>query len=127
MAVPGRHTTAYFLLSLYAQGFVPVEVRYDRILPMVAQGEVEAGLIIHESRFTYPRYGLVQVVDLGAWWEERTGLPCPWGPSSPGATWGKGLSGLWTRRCGEAWPTPSPTPRRLWTTCGPTPRSFPMR
>ena len=65
VAVPGRHTTAYFLLSLYAQGFVPVEVRYDRILPMVAQGEVEAGLIIHESRFTYPRYGLVQVVDLG--------------------------------------------------------------
>lgn len=91
MAVPGRHTTAYFLLSLYAQGFVPVEVRYDRILPMVAQGEVEAGLIIHESRFTYPRYGLVQVVDLGAWWEERTGLPLPLGAILARRDLGEGL------------------------------------
>jgi len=91
VAVPGRHTTAYFLLSLYAQGFVPVEVRYDRILPMVAQGEVEAGLIIHESRFTYPRYGLVQVVDLGAWWEERTGLPLPLGAILARRDLGEGL------------------------------------
>ncbi|MDM7323709.1 MAG: 1,4-dihydroxy-6-naphthoate synthase [Thermus sp.] len=79
VAVPGRNTTAFLLLSLYAEGFEPVEVRYDRILPLVAQGEVEAGLIIHESRFTYPQYGLERVLDLGEWWEEETGLPLPLG------------------------------------------------
>ncbi|SDE39358.1 1,4-dihydroxy-6-naphthoate synthase [Thermus arciformis] len=79
VAIPGRNTTAFLLLSLYAEGFSPVEVRYDRILPMVAQGEVEAGLIIHESRFTYPNYGLLRVVDLGEWWEGETGLPLPLG------------------------------------------------
>jgi 1,4-dihydroxy-6-naphthoate synthase len=79
VAIPGRNTTAFLLLSLYGEGFLPVEVRYDQILPMVARGEVEAGLIIHESRFTYPQYGLVKLLDLGAWWEERTGLPLPLG------------------------------------------------
>ena len=79
VAIPGRNTTAFLLLSLYAEGFEPVEVRYDRIMPLVAQGEVEAGLIIHESRFTYPEYGLVRVLDLGEWWEGETGLPLPLG------------------------------------------------
>ncbi|GAB5603352.1 1,4-dihydroxy-6-naphthoate synthase [Thermus sp. FJN-A] len=79
VAVPGRNTTAFLLLSLYGRGFQPVEVRYDQILPLVARGEVEAGLIIHESRFTYPQYGLVKVLDLGEWWEEATGLPLPLG------------------------------------------------
>ncbi len=79
VAIPGRNTTAFLLLSLYGEGFLPVEVRYDQIMPMVARGEVEAGLIIHESRFTYPQYGLVKLLDLGEWWEERTGLPLPLG------------------------------------------------
>ncbi|GGN04147.1 1,4-dihydroxy-6-naphtoate synthase [Thermus composti] len=79
VAIPGRNTTAFLLLSLYAQGFQPVEVRYDRILPLVAAGEVEAGLIIHESRFTYSQYGLVKLLDLGEWWEGETGLPLPLG------------------------------------------------
>ncbi|KGQ20881.1 menaquinone biosynthesis family protein [Thermus filiformis] len=79
VAVPGRNTTAFLLLSLWAEDFQPVEVRYDRIMPMVASGEVEAGLIIHESRFTYPEYGLVKLLDLGEWWEEWTGLPLPLG------------------------------------------------
>lgn len=89
VAVPGRNTTAFLLLSLYLasqgsrgtypEGFLPVEVRYDRIMPLVASGEVEAGLIIHESRFTYPEYGLVKLLDLGEWWEEWTGLPLPLG------------------------------------------------
>src|SRR5690606_24075102 len=43
----------------------------------VADGTVDAGLIIHESRFTYAEHGLVQVADLGAWWEQETGLPVP--------------------------------------------------
>ncbi len=52
-------------------------MRYDRILRAIADGEVDAGLIIHESRFTYADHGLVKVVDLGDWWEKETGLPVP--------------------------------------------------
>jgi len=79
IAIPGTNTTAFMLLSLYGTGFFPVEMRYDRILPAVQSGQVDAGLIIHESRFTYPRYGLVKVLDLGEWWEAQTGLPIPLG------------------------------------------------
>lgn len=81
IAHPGRYTTAFLLLSLLlGEGtFEPVQLRYDRIMPAVAAGEVDAGLIIHESRFTYPEHGLVQLLDLGAWWEGETGLPLPLG------------------------------------------------
>lgn len=78
LAIPGRDTTAYRLLRLAAPALADVvELRYDRILQAVACGEVDAGLIIHESRFTYADHGLVQVMDLGAWWEQDTGLPVP--------------------------------------------------
>jgi 1,4-dihydroxy-6-naphthoate synthase len=53
------------------------ELRYDRILDAVVACEVDAGLIIHESRFTYREHGLVSVADLGEWWEGETGLPVP--------------------------------------------------
>ncbi len=78
VAIPGRETTAYRLLRLAAPiiGEV-VEMRYDRILRSVADGDVDAGLIIHESRFTYAEHGLHQAVDLGDWWEGETGLPVP--------------------------------------------------
>jgi 1,4-dihydroxy-6-naphthoate synthase len=78
LAIPGRDTTAFLLLRL-AAGMPEevVELRYDRILGAVARGDVPAGLVIHESRFTYAEHGLVQVADLGAWWEEETGLPVP--------------------------------------------------
>jgi 1,4-dihydroxy-6-naphthoate synthase len=78
LAIPGRGTTAYRLLQLAAAPVTePVEMRYDRILHAVSSGEVDAGLIIHESRFTYPDHGLVKVVDLGEWWERETSLPVP--------------------------------------------------
>jgi len=78
VAVPGYDTTAFLLLRLAAQSLGDVvELRYDRILDAVAQGEVDAGLIIHESRFTYADHGLVAVADLGDWWEGETGLPVP--------------------------------------------------
>lgn len=78
IAIPGRETTAWRLLSLASPpGGEVVEMRYDRILSAVARGEVHAGLIIHESRFTYPDHGLVRVADLGGWWERETGLPVP--------------------------------------------------
>jgi 1,4-dihydroxy-6-naphthoate synthase len=78
IAVPGLETTAFLLLRLAAPALGEVvELRYDRILDAVATGEVDAGLIIHESRFTYHEHGLVSVADLGNWWEGETGLPVP--------------------------------------------------
>lgn len=78
VAIPGRETTAYRLLRLAAPSIGDaVELRYDRILRAVADGEVDAGLIIHESRFTYQDHGLVKVSDLGDWWEGETRLPVP--------------------------------------------------
>ena len=80
VAVPGLHTTAYLLLRLYAQELGPVvPLRYDRIIPALLSGEVEAGLLIHEGRFVYREYGLLCLEDLGRWWEEKTALPLPLG------------------------------------------------
>jgi 1,4-dihydroxy-6-naphthoate synthase len=78
IAVPGRETTAYLLLRLAAPELGDVvELRYDGILDAVVAGDVDAGLIIHESRFTYAEHGLVSVADLGEWWEGETGLAVP--------------------------------------------------
>jgi 1,4-dihydroxy-6-naphthoate synthase len=78
VAIPGRETTAFRLLRLAAPSLDQVvELRYDQILPAVERGEVRAGLVIHESRFTYQDHGLSKVVDLGDWWENETGLPVP--------------------------------------------------
>lgn len=78
IAVPGRETTAFLLLRLAAPELGEVvELRYDRILDAVVSGEADAGLIIHESRFTYAEHGLVSVADLGELWEESTSLPVP--------------------------------------------------
>ena len=78
LAIPGAQTTAFRLLRLAAPvtGTV-VEMRYDEILNAVATGIVDAGLIIHESRFTYAAHGLHCASDLGDWWERETGLPVP--------------------------------------------------
>lgn len=79
-AIPGTLTTAYLLLRLALGGrTVTRAMRFDTIVDAVAQGEVDAGLIIHESRFTYQRAGLACVADLGAWWEQSTGHPIPLG------------------------------------------------
>ena len=78
VAIPGRETTAYRLLRLAAPTLgTVVDLRYDRILRAVADGDVDAGLIIHESRFTYADHGLSLAADLGHWWEQETGLPVP--------------------------------------------------
>ncbi len=80
IAVPGLLTTAALLLARCLQPEVPVlPMRYDRIMPAVASGEVAAGVVIHEGRFTYPRYGLSKILDLGQWWEDATGMPVPLG------------------------------------------------
>lgn len=80
IAVPGLMTTAHLLLGLYlGQAPLSVPMVFDTIMPKVTSGEFEAGLIIHESRFTYEEHGLTCVDDLGAFWERETGLPIPLG------------------------------------------------
>lgn len=81
IAIPGERTTAFLLLQM-ALGGRPKHVermRFDRIIPAVAEGKVDAGLIIHESRFTYRDAGLIAIADLGEWWENFTLLPIPLG------------------------------------------------
>jgi 1,4-dihydroxy-6-naphthoate synthase len=82
VAIPGELTTAYLLFRLWAGEGIPARVEvvpFQEIMPGVAAGRYHAGLVIHEARFTYPRYGLRALVDLGAWWEQDTGLPIPLG------------------------------------------------
>lgn len=80
VAVPGELTTANLLMRLWApQIRTPIFTRYDRIMDMVASGEVDMGVLIHEGRFTYAQAGLVLLADLGQWWQRRTGLPIPLG------------------------------------------------
>lgn len=80
IAIPGTLTTANLLLQLYSDGFSDVvPMSFDRIMPALRNGEVAAGVIIHESRFTYRAAGFHAVQDLGAWWEAETGLPLPLG------------------------------------------------
>ncbi len=85
VAVPSERSTAYVLFRLWAAQQVPAGVGeiiilpFHEIMPAVSDGLVDAGLVIHEARFTYPAYGLNLLADLGSWWEAETGLPIPLG------------------------------------------------
>ncbi|WP_412540677.1 1,4-dihydroxy-6-naphthoate synthase [Longispora sp. K20-0274] len=80
VAVPGDRTTAYLLFRLWAQAEYQITVvPFHEIMPGVAAGRWDAGLVIHEARFTYSEHGLVALADLGEWWEGETGLPIPLG------------------------------------------------
>ena len=80
IAIPGKMTTANFLLSLaYPNARDKHETLFSDIEDAVLHGEADAGLIIHENRFTYQQKGLVKLVDLGEYWETSTGLPIPLG------------------------------------------------
>jgi len=82
VAVPGDRTTSYLLLRMWAGREQPSSVTimpFHKIMPAVAAGRFDAGLVIHEGRFTYHQYGVSPIVDLGAWWEQDTGLPVPLG------------------------------------------------
>jgi 1,4-dihydroxy-6-naphthoate synthase len=92
IAVPGDRTTAYLLMRLWCESASvradplaqsgPADVTivpFAEIMPAVAAGRFDAGLVIHEARFTYPRHGLHRLVDLGEWWETTTGRPIPLG------------------------------------------------
>jgi 1,4-dihydroxy-6-naphthoate synthase len=79
IAIPGELTTAHLALRLWQPNVETVIVPFDRILDVVAAGEVVAGVVIHEGQLTYQEMGLGAVVDLGAWWKADTGLPLPLG------------------------------------------------
>jgi 1,4-dihydroxy-6-naphthoate synthase len=82
VAVPSERSTAFLLFRLWASGQRPERIDvlpFASIMPAVRDGSYDAGLVIHEARFTYPSYGLTALVDLGAWWESDTGLPIPLG------------------------------------------------
>ena len=79
VAVPGELTTAFLTLKLFAPDIETVTVEFDKIIPAVLAGEYDAGLIIHEGQLTYARDGLKKIIDVGAWWQEQTGLPLPLG------------------------------------------------
>jgi 1,4-dihydroxy-6-naphthoate synthase len=80
IAIPGKYTTANFLLSVaFPNAHDKTELVFSDIEPAVLDGRFDAGLIIHENRFTYEAKGLRKVVDLGEFWESTTGAPIPLG------------------------------------------------
>ncbi|KAF0234169.1 MAG: hypothetical protein FD177_1081 [Desulfovibrionaceae bacterium] len=79
LALPGARTTASLLAELSGIPGRRVQMRYDEVMPAVIRGEVDAGVVIHEGRFTYAAQGLALLQDFGVWWEGRYGLPLPLG------------------------------------------------
>lgn len=83
VAIPGRLTTANLLFGLCCReagiDVTRKEMIFDQVMPVVASGGVDAGVVIHEGRFTFADHGMTRILDLGAWWEEHTGLPIPLG------------------------------------------------
>lgn len=85
IAVPSEMSTAYMLFRLWASTNISGGVKetivmpFHEIMPAVQAGAVDAGLVIHEARFTYSAYALHMLVDLGSWWESETGHPIPLG------------------------------------------------
>jgi 1,4-dihydroxy-6-naphthoate synthase len=90
IAVPGKLTTAYLALQLFAPGIETEVVPFDQIIPQILEGKHEAGLIIHEGQLTYDKSGLHRVVDLGRWWQKVTGLPLPLGGNAIRRSLGRG-------------------------------------
>ncbi len=80
IAIPGRHTTAHLLFSLaFPQALNKEFMVFSDIEQAALSGRADCGVIIHENRFTYRQKGLVKLLDLGEYWEERTGCPIPLG------------------------------------------------
>lgn len=80
VAIPGQNTTANLLLSYFAPEIANrEEMIFHEVMPAILDGKVDAGVIIHENRFTYQELGLQLIQDLGEYWEGQTGLPIPLG------------------------------------------------
>ncbi len=79
IAIPGAMTSAFLILKLFEPDFIPVVVPFDQVFQAVVEGRAEGGLVIHEGQLTYSSLGLHNVIDLGEWWHQETGLPLPLG------------------------------------------------
>ncbi|MHC1726467.1 MAG: 1,4-dihydroxy-6-naphthoate synthase [Syntrophobacteraceae bacterium] len=115
IAIPGTLTTAHLLLRLegtHRGRCVPMQ--FDRIMPAVSAGEVDAGVIIHEGRFTYQSYGLHMVLDLGQWWENETGLPLPLGAIAMRRSLGAELAGIVENKIRESLRYSMANPDEAW-------------
>ncbi|WP_040951473.1 1,4-dihydroxy-6-naphthoate synthase [Gorillibacterium massiliense] len=113
VAVPSDRSTAYLLFRLWAAGHVPgglgeiVVMPFHEIMPAVRDGLIDAGLVIHEARFTYQNYGLNLLADMGEWWEQDTGLPIPLGAIIARRTLNLDAIAAWIRASVEyAWANP---------------------
>ncbi|TNJ65649.1 1,4-dihydroxy-6-naphthoate synthase [Paenibacillus hemerocallicola] len=113
VAVPSERSTAYLLFRLWVAGQVPggvgeiVVMPFHEIMPAVRDGAIDAGLVIHEARFTYPNYGLTLLADMGSWWESDTGLPIPLGAIVARRTMDLEAIARWTRESVQyAWADP---------------------
>ncbi|MBP0461454.1 MULTISPECIES: 1,4-dihydroxy-6-naphthoate synthase [Streptomyces] len=116
VAVPSERSTAYLLFRLWAAATVPggvgeiVVMPFNEIMPAVRDGKVDAGLVIHEARFTYQNYGLHSLADMGEHWESTTGLPIPLGAiiakRSLGAETLRALADAATASVRMAWDAP---------------------
>jgi len=117
VAVPSEKSTAYLLFRLWAADTLPegvgdiVVMPFHEIMPAVRDGRVDAGLVIHEARFTYRKYGLHKIADMGEHWEDTTGLPIPLGAiiakRSLGAEVLKGLADSIRTSVRAAWDDPA--------------------
>lgn len=103
VVLPGRWTTAHLLFRLWTpDAHRRLFTSYDRIFDELASGRADCGVIIHESRFTFESAGFTKVVDLGAWWEERTGLPIPLGGIAAKKSLGEPLIGRMEKAVGNS-------------------------
>ena len=117
VAVPSERSTAYLLFRLWAARAVPeglgeiVVLPFHEIMPAVRDGRVDAGLVIHEARFTYRRFGLEKLADMGEVWERETGLPIPLGAivarRSLGAERLREIAGTIRASVRQAWDDPA--------------------
>ncbi|MGN7470761.1 1,4-dihydroxy-6-naphthoate synthase [Brevibacillus sp. SAFN-007a] len=114
VAVPSERSTAYLLFRLWAAQNVPggvgeiVVMPFHEIMPAVRDGHIDAGLVIHEARFTYQNYGLALMTDLGNWWEADTRLPIPLGAIIAKRSMDLEALANWTRASVEyAWANPT--------------------
>ena len=80
IAIPGKMTSAFLLLQLIIGKFDYVEMNFSDIPKAVKSGEVDAGLVIHETQLSFEQEGNIKILDLGEWWDKTTnGLPVPLG------------------------------------------------
>jgi 5,8-dihydroxy-2-naphthoate synthase len=97
IGVPGLKTSAYLTMKLFEPEFEAVVMPFDKIMEAVKNEMVEAGLLIHEGQLFFPQLGLHRIVDLGIWWQERTGMPLPLGGNAVRRSLGPDLGRLISR------------------------------